>query len=288
MSDFDLAYLASLPKPEVIEELDYEAILARLKAKAQERAAANGFDINVLDLETDPAIIILEACAYEEMILRQRGNEIARAALIYFARSGEVEHLGAFYDVLRMPNESDERFKERIILAIQGRSTGGTKPRYEYVAMSADLRVAGVEVYRDGNDPTVNVAVFATDNNGVADQALLDAVTAALNDPAVRMVNDTISVRSAVVDIVNIVGQYRLLPEAAPTVIDPVIAGLADQWIAESGLGRDLTLDWLTRQIMQPGVYDVTFTSPAADVEMQPYEAVRIGTVTLNAVGRKH
>lgn len=288
MSDFDLEYLASLPKPEAIEEIDYETILAALKVDLAARAPAYGFNLDTINLDNNPIAILLQAGAAEETILRARGNDIVRSWYLYFARSGEVEHIGAFYDVVRIPNETDDRFKERIILAIQGRSTGGTKARYSYVAMSADLRVAGVEIYRDGLDPTVNVAVFATDNNGVADQDLLDAVTAALNAEDVVMVNDTIAVRSAVVQIVNVTAAVKLLPQTSSTLLTDIAAGLAEQWIAESGLGRDLTLDWLTKQIMQPGVYDVTFTAPSADTVMAPYEACRIGTVTLTEAGRNY
>lgn len=288
MTDYSLKWLGELAPPEIIEELDFEGILTRRKTEIAARADGHGFDIDVLDLETDPAIVLLEEGSYEETLLRARGNDIARAPFLYFARSSEADHLGAFYDVVRLPGETDERFKERIILAVQGRSTGGTKARYSYVAMSADIRVAGVEVYRDGYDPTVNVAVFATDNNGVADQELLDAVSAALNAEDVVMVNDTLAVRSAVVQVVDVAATVSLLPQSSSSLLATIAAVLADEWIAESGLGRDLTQDWLTRQIMRPGVYDVTISAPAADVVMQPYEACRIGTVTLTEGERRY
>ena len=281
-----LSDLAGLARPEIIETIDYEALLGARKQEIVARAASFGFSYDVVGLETDPGIILLQESAYREVILRARGNDIARAAYLYYARGSEVDHLGAFYDTIRMVGESDERYKVRIILGVQGRSTGGTAPRYRYVAMSASLRVADAFVYPDALGPNVNIAVFATDNNGDADVALLAAVRAAVTADAVRMVNDRIVVRSAVVTVVPVAADIWLLPNTDESVIAALAAGLPALWAAQGGLGRDLTQSWLTARLMSDGVQRVAITGPAADIVMQPFEAVRIGQVTLTLRGR--
>lgn len=281
-----LSDLAGLARPEIIETIDYEALLGARKQEIVARAASFGFSYDVVGLETDPGIILLQESAYREVILRARGNDIARAAYLYYARGSEVDHLGAFYDTMRMVGESDERYKVRIILGVQGRSTGGTAPRYRYVAMSASLRVADAFVYPDALGPNVNIAVFATDNNGVADTDLLAAVRAAVTADAVRMVNDRIVVRSAVVTVVPVTADIWLLPNTDETVVAALAAGLPALWAAQGGLGRDLTQSWLTARLMSDGVQRVAITGPAADIVMQPFEAVRIGQVTLTLRGR--
>jgi len=283
---FTVDTLAALPPPEVIETLDYEAILVTRKGQFQSKAAGHGFDYNVIDLESDPGVINLEESSYNELDLRARGNEIARAPYLYYSTQAELDHLGAFYDCLRLPGEDDDRYRGRIILAIQGRSTGGTAPRYRSVAVSASTRVADAVVYTIQPSPLVHVAVYASDNGGVADQALLDLVTAAVTDPEVRMVNDTIVVESAVIVVQNIVADVTLLPNTSQDVLTLLENSLPTTWLAERGLGRDLTLDWIKGKIMAAGgVYKSTITTPATDQVMEPHKALSIGTVTLNFAG---
>jgi phage-related baseplate assembly protein len=286
MSNFTLDDLAGLPIPTIIQEPDYEALLAARKARIIELAPGYGLSYDVAGLETDPAVILAESEAYRELLLRVRGNDIARDNYLFFASGAGLDHKAAFYDVVRISGESDERLMLRIILAIQGRSTGGTAPRYRRIALEASLRVADAVVYTDGLSPLVNVAVFAADNNGIADAALLATVQAALNAEAVRMVNDTIIVRSAVIGTVNIVAALTLLPNASADIVTNLQAGLAAEWVAASGLGRDLTLDWLRARLMAPGVHSVAIAVPTANIIMQQFEAVRIGAVTLTIAGR--
>lgn len=279
--------VALLPLPTVIEEVAFEDILADRKADFLVRAPVHGFNYDLVNMESSPPVILLEESAYRETVLRARGNYIARQHYLYFATGSAVDHFALFYDVVRLPDESDDRLKQRIILAIRGRSTGGTAPRYAFVAMSVSLRVADVFVYRDGTDPTVHIAVFSTDPGGVADAGLLAQVRAAVNDPAVVMVNDTLDVLSAVVAVQNVVADVKLLTNTPQTILADLAAALPGLWIAESGLGRDLTLDWLKAKLGPTGsVYSVTVTTPAATVVADPFEAIRIGTVTLNFAGR--
>lgn len=286
MADISLDNLALLPTPEVIQSLDYEAILARKKAEFTARMPAFGLDYDVIDLETDPGVVLLQESAYTEVLLRARGNFIARQRYLYYAEGSAVDHLGAFYDCVRLPGESDDRYKLRIILSIMGRSTGGTAPRYRAVALGSSLRVADAVVYTEGFDPTVKIAVFAADNNGVADASLLNIVSAAVGADDVRMVNDILSVRSAVVQVVNVTASLTLFPSTPATLLDTLRASLPTTWIAESGLGRDLTIDWIKAKLMASGVQKVSVTAPAADVVVSPFQAVRIGTVTLTVAGR--
>lgn len=286
MATFNFDDLATLGTPEIVEQLDFEAIFARRKSEFAALMAAAGFDYDANDLELDPAVVLLQEASYEEVLLRKRGNDIALQRYLYYARGSALNHLGSFYDVERMAGELDARYVDRIITAIQGRSTGGTPARYRYIALSSSTRVADAKVYVTETDPTVHVAVFAADNNGVADAGLLATVRAALEDDEAGMINDVFDVRSAVVSVVNIVADIWLLPDAANTIVDEIEGALAGQWEEASGLGRDLTIDWLKSRMMVAGVYKVTPTAPLIDVIADPYSAIRIGTVTLNLQGR--
>ncbi len=275
--------VAALPPPEVIEELDFEAILAEAAADLVERFPPIA---GVIGLESEPARKLLEVFAFRETLLRARVNDAARSALLAYALGANLEHLAAFYDVLRMPGESDARLRRRVILAVSGRSPGGTAARYRYLAMSADTGVADAIVYRAGTSPVVNVAVYSATDGGAAGPSLLAAVTEALNAPDARMVSDTILVRSAVTATVAVAADVWLLPGAEFAVFEGLEAGLRAAWAAEAGLGFDLTRAWLTARLMVPGVQRVAITAPSADIAVQEYEAVALGAVTLTYRGR--
>lgn len=288
MSSWTIDELAALARPAILEELSADAIFAARRDELVTRLQAAGIDYSTEMIETDPAMILLQEAAFEETILRARANDVARARYLYFARGTEVDHLGAFYDLVRLPDEPDARFKLRIRLAIQGRSTGGTEPGYRGAALGASLRVADARVYRDGRAPIVHVAVFATDNNGVADTALLNLVRSELEKPAFQVINDTIDVRAAVVTLVPVTADIWLLPDADLGLVATLQAGLAPAWATASGLGRDLTRAWLASALMAAGVANLQIVAPAADVVVTFDRAVRLGTVALTYRGRAY
>jgi phage-related baseplate assembly protein len=278
--------LAGLPLPGVIQEIDYETRLQVFVDKLLEEMQAVGIAYDTAGLETDPAKILLEVGTYADTMLRQRINEAARANLLAFAYGVDLDHLAAFYDVVRLFGESDERLRARIILAIQGRSTGGTEPRYKFVALTSDVRVSDAAIYTVGRDPTIRVAIFSTEDNGVASQALLTAVDTALQKAEVRMVNDRIVVAGAVKQVVNIVANVWLLPGSAPSVATGLEAVLRAAWDDVDTLGFDLTRSWLIAKLMQPGVQRVEIVAPVTDISVPFNEAAALGTVTITNMGR--
>ncbi|WP_336801808.1 baseplate assembly protein [Kaistia sp. MMO-174] len=278
--------LSSFPAPEAIETLEFEKILADLMGDTQERFDVAGIPYDVGGLETDPVKVVDEAAAYRELLVRARINAAFLANLLAFATGSNLDHLAAFYDAVRLPGEDDERFRLRTVLIIQGRSTGGTEPRYRAVALGASTRIADAAVYRVGTSPQIEVAVTATDNDGVADPALLALVDAAVQAPAVRMVNDTIRVVAAVKAVANVVARIWLLPETSGTIMDALGAAVKADWAKEAGLGFDLTREWLVARLMKTGVQRVEIVEPGANIIVPNSEALALGTFTLTLAGR--
>lgn len=291
MAPFDLS---TLPKPSVVETLDFEQIVSRQKARFQDawetvRAAYPDlppYDVGML--ETDPAVIQNESESYRELGLRARVNEAARARLLAFAQGSDLDHLAAFYDVFRLPSETDARLKLRVILAIQGRSTGGPKERYKSIAMAADLKVDNVEVYRIGRSPVIYVAVFSTEANGIASPQLLATVKAALEDESVRLANDEFVISSAVQIAVTLSADIWLLPDADSATVERAKTALLTAWELERGLGRDLVREWWVSKLMISGVHKVVPTNPAADIVAAPSQAISISAVDLTLKGRAY
>ena len=282
------AELANLPPPALVETISYEARYAELRARLVEIFTAAGIDYDVAALETDPAQILLQVSAYQDVLLRQRINEAIRSWFLAYATGGDLDVLAQWYDVARLLDESDAALKRRVVLAIQGRSTGGTEARYRAIALGADVRVADAAVYTVGRNPTVHVAVFATDNSGVADAALLAKVDAALQAPDVRMVNDTIVVASAAQQIVNVSASVWLLPSASESVLALMETNLRAAWARDMLLGRDLTRSWLLAQLQIDGVQRIELVAPSADIEVPFNKAGALGSVTLTKIGRAY
>ena len=205
--------LSRLPAPVVIEQIDYEAILAGRKAYAvslwpadqQAEVAAT------LALESEPLTKLLQESAYRETLLRQRVNEAALAVLLPFAQGADLEQIGARFNVARLiitpanPSavppvaavlEDYESLRERIQMAMEGLSTAGPRNAYIFHARSADGRVADASAISPAPAEVV-VTVQSALGNGAAAPDLLAVVAAYLSDEDRRPVADRLTVQSA-------------------------------------------------------------------------------------------
>ena len=122
--------------------------------------------------------------------------------------------------MVRLGGEADLALRHRTILAIQARSPGGSKYWYQAAALRADLRIRDVAVYREDFLPVVHVAVLSSENGGIADQAMLEAVGDEVRSDKVRLINDWVVVETAVSQVVPVAADIWLLPEAPLTAFD--------------------------------------------------------------------
>lgn len=279
--------LQNLPAPDIIETISFEAILATLMADATSRFAAAGIDYDIGALETDPVKIILEAAAFRETLLRARVNDAAKANLVLFASGSDLDHLAGFYEIIRLDGEVDAALRARTILAIQARSPGGSKYWYAVAALRSDVRIRDVSVYREDFLPIIHVAVLSSENSGIPDQAMLDAVTAEVTSDRVRMINDSeIIVEPAVSQVVDIAANVWLLPDAPLSVFEGLEATLRVAWTIDAGIGFDLDISWIHSRLHAAGVKRVEVISPGASVIAAPNDALALGAVTLTNMGR--
>lgn len=207
--------LSRLPAPTVVEQIDYEVILAERKAyfislhPAEKQAAIAA----TLELESEPITKLLQENAYRETLWRQRVNEAALAVLLPFAKGADLEQIGARFDVERLTiipanptavppvaavMEGDESLRERIQMAMEGLSTAGPRNAYIFHARSADGRVADASAISPAPAEVV-VTVQSALGNGTAAPDLLAVVAAYLSDEDRRPVADRLTVQSATV-----------------------------------------------------------------------------------------
>lgn len=263
--------LSQLPAPNIIEPLDYETILAERKARLielhpeEERKAI----ADLLELESDPAVKLLQENAYRELLLRSRINEAARAVMIAFANDDDLDQLGANLNVKRLvldegdsmaippvpPTlESNRDYRARIQLAFEGLSVAGPSGAYEYQAISAHPSVLDVSV-ASPEPVEVVLTILSRENGGQPSQAVLDAVRKRVDER--RPLTDRVTVQAATLLPFSISAVLALRDGPDPAVIreqakQQLTAYVEARhrlgtWITRSGVHAALTVEGVER-----------------------------------------
>ncbi|UVL19625.1 baseplate J/gp47 family protein [Pseudomonas sp. B21-044] len=246
--------LSQLPAPQVVEQIDFEQILAERKAYAislwpadeQAEIAAR------LELESEPITKLLQENAYREMILRQRVNEASLAVMLSSAGGNDLDQVAGNFNVKRLvvqaaqpqavppiPQvmESDEALRERAQMAFEGLSTAGPRNAYIFHARAADGRVA--DATADSPSPAVAVVtVQAAQGDGSASEALLATVSRYLNDEDRRPVADRLTVNGAQVLPYQVTAKLFLLTQGPE--VEPILAAAEQRLRAYVGQRRRL------------------------------------------------
>ena len=276
-----LSDLASLPTPAVIEPLSFETIFSELQTEFQSRYP----DYSAL-LASDPAVKLLEVAAYREVLLRNRINAAAKASLLAFATSSDLDHLAAFYGVTRLMDESDEGLRVRARQRIIGFANAGGAAHYRYWALSASPEVADVEV--DSPEPgRVRISVLAKGEEQTVSNAVLDAVRAVVLRDDIRVLTDTVEVVAAELMPVTVHARLWLYPDAPLETLAAIQAVFASSLAAYAGLGWDLTRSWIVGQLQRAGVHKVELLSPTTDIRVAANQAVRLLSLNLDFAGRE-
>ena len=273
--------LAGLPTPQVLETLHFETVFDALLRDFQVRYP----QYSAL-LASDPAIKLIEVAAYRELLLRSRINEAARANLLAFAVGNDLEHLGAFYGVTRLPQEQDEPLRRRIRARIMGFANAGGAAHYRYWALSASPEVADVAVDSPGPG-RVRISVLPTGHSDTVPEALLETVRATVLRDDVRVLTDTVEVVPVSLVPVTVSAQIWLYPDTPMAVFEGLALRLTRELAQAAVLGWDLTRSWLIGQLQQPGIHKVELISPEADIRIHSTQAVRLTDVQLTFAGRE-
>ncbi|MBB3346039.1 baseplate J/gp47 family protein [Sphingomonas sp. BK069] len=266
--------LSRLPAPQVVEPLDYEAIYAAMLADL--RRLVPDFDATV---ESDPAVKLLQVCAYRELLLRARVNDAARAVMPAFARGSDLDQLAALMGITRhllsagdasrgIPPtyEDDDDFRRRLVLAPEGFSVAGPAGAYVFHALSADRDVLDASAISPAPGDVL-VSVLSRTGDGTAPDALVATVDAYLSAETRRPLTDHVRVRGATIVpyVVEAVLTTYAGPDAA-TALAQARANVAAHAARCHRLGLDITRSSLFAALHVEGVQNVALHQPAADV----------------------
>ena len=285
--------LSRLTPPELVEQLDFDAVVAAMVADVQ--ALLPSFDATV---DSDPAVKVLQVAAYRELLLRRQFQDAALQLLVAYANGAALDHLGALVGVARLiitPAdqatgasailESDDDFRQRIVLAPEQFSTAG--PELAYVALAKGA--AGDVLDASAISPApgeVLVSVLSRTGDGTASAALIAAVQAATSARDKRPLGDAVTVRSA--QIVRFSISARLVTFAGPdlsVVLASARAKLDAYLIENRKIGRTITRSGIMAALTVAGVHRVDLTSPAADVSCDRTQAGSCTDITIEHGG---
>lgn len=290
--------LSQLPQPQIIEVLNYEAILSEVKTvmlsafpQEQQKSVAAA-----LGLESEPLNAIAQVIAYREMILRQRINEGAAACMLSHAVSSDLDNLAGNNNTERLVitpatetadavMESDTALRLRAQAAFEGLSVAGPTAAYEYFAKSASGKVADAKAISP-SPANVVVSVLSTEGDGNASSELLSIVRNALNAENVRPVGDRLTVQSAVIATYRIEATLYFYPGPESEPILLAAQSALEAWLKEQGkIGRDIARSAIMAALHVQGVQRVELLQPASDVVMDDTQSARCESFTINKGG---
>ncbi len=171
--------------------------------------------------------------------------------------------------------ESDNSFRLRIPLSLERFSTAGPAGAYEYWARSADERIADVKILSP-EPGEVTIVLLSADNDGVADSAMIERVTAMLSNEKIRPLDDLLSVQSAEAITYTIEAALELYKGTATSpVYTEAVARLTAKAQSLARLGKDIKRSALIAAAHVEGVRSVALTAPASDITVTDSQFAR-------------
>jgi len=183
--------------------------------------------------------------------------------------------------------ESDQKFKDRLLSAPEGFSTAGPEGAYIFHAMSADVSIVDVRAVSP-NPCEVDVIVLC-ENGVLPDQVILDRVTDALSPRHIRPLCDLVTVKPPTQVSYNIELEYFIAKENASRETD-IRASLENDvvdgykaWQCDA-LERSINPDELRGRMRDASAYRIDITWPVF-TQLSESQVAKVGTVTLNYGG---
>jgi phage-related baseplate assembly protein len=287
--------LSGLPMPAVVEMLSIEQIIADAKAEliVFEPALAP-----YLQLESDPLVKLVQVFAMREYAMRQRVNDASRANMLAYAVGSDLDHRGADWGLARLvlipanPQtgaaavmESDDDFRERILLAPEALSVAGPQGAYRSLARNASGDVLDASCTSPSPGQVV-VTVLARSNGGVPDASLLALVDAAVSADDKRPLTDHVVVAPAQVLTYAVEAQITTFPGPDAEVVRSEAVARLQRYVEDSfRLGRDVTLAKIYAALGGEGVQDVHLLAPTANIVTTELQAARCTAVQVAHTG---
>lgn len=293
--------LSSLPLPDVIETLDYEGIYDFVSSMflilwAQKRVLKPELpEINVLNLETDPVAVAIEAWATYIVVMRARVNDTAKALMLSSTTGTDLDNFAADFNLSRRQigtddggnpiYESDEEFRLRRALAPDGYAAAGPENAYKFFALSADGSIKQVEAVK-GEANRCDIILLGRDGDGTVATEVITKVYQALSPKVTRPLTDTVYVRSAAIVAQPIVVHITVGSGPDKAAIAAKAKSSIEAYArSRSAIGRVLHVSGLVAAAHNGNALEnATVIEPAMDIDPGKFGSVYVPTVTIEVI----
>lgn len=290
----------SLPKPNFVDEIDYEQILLERKEylislyPLDEQAAVR----IQLQRESDPLHKYLQENAYREMILRQQINEKALATQLAFAKGTDLDVWGANFDVQRLVvtpadlsvvppipavYELDNDFRYRIQKKLDALSTAGPESSYEYHTLSADGRVSDVKCSSPAPAHALLTILQRDTATNASTEELNTIVLKYVSADKKRPTGDRVQVQSA--EIISYEVQAILVTKNVPetdSVLAAATANIEAYTKEAKRIGKGVYFSDLYSALKVSGVERVELLQPLAELHINNFQAASCTKIQLS------
>jgi len=287
--------LSGVPVPDFVEEISYDEIRSAAIAKLVE------LQPDYIVLESDPAIKVIEAFCYREMLLRQRINDAARGNIITLSKARDLEAIGAFAGVAPLEGEEEGRFRTRVQQGFTRLAAAGPRGAYRAYVMGLSTAIIDCGIHSPSPGEVVVTLLACQDVEEATAQetsigtALFEQKQAAklgkkrilcrsgsqiiartrdlLNEDDIRPLTDQVTVRPA--NIIAYDVQAKLVIYPGPDV-NLVLAQAKQRLNAYlrslRKVGYDATRSGLISALSTGGVQNVILTNPQNDIICGAYD----------------
>ena len=282
--------LSQIPPPAAIEPLDYETLrgvgVARFKSQWETARALDptlpSYDVDML--ETDPAMIAIEAWSYIRLLDRARVNDAIKAVLAPLAKGSDLDNIVARVNVSRLTivpangptpavMETDAQLLRRYLLAFD-RPSAGSPDRYIYEALTAvptlqDVAVIGRAIHGRLGDVDL---VISGPAGAAPTSDQIAAVSAAVTATNVKPEATSVSVVPAVRNLYTLSAVVEIPRGPDPNVV--IASARAAMTLATASrllIGAEVPIWSVAGSAYGPNVIRVTAVSPPSDIPADPY-----------------
>ena len=165
--------------------------------------------------EADAERILIDCMTYRETLLRNGMEFIMRQNFVQLAEGASLDYWGGLFAVVRLENESDDDYRERILLANKGNGLG-TKAAYSSRILSLP-DVADVLLFSKNDDPDLSpgrvriVPIKKVTNNFIDSGIIHDAEL------------ETTIIESITTEDFGVIGNMFEFAPAVPVLIDGTV-----------------------------------------------------------------
>lgn len=290
-NSYNAINLAGLPLPNVLEPIDFELEVNRIRAELSAKFADDHPIQAALSLESEPINKIIEVLAYRYVLKISEINRKARSLMLAFATGSDLDHIGVTYyrlerkllqaeDKTAIPPkpaiyESDDDYRYRLALSVEAITRAGSAGSYEFHALSASSEVYSVAVHSPA--PTeVDVYLVGKIEGDVLEQSgktvgvsqkAVDDVYKALVADDVRPLTDLVRVRSATSKAFSIDAVvYVNKSISSPVVLNNALAVLRQYLIDSFKPATRIATSRIIGALDVAGVSRIELNEPTSDV----------------------